>query len=77
MFGVFPLALIHRSIWNVQYRLWFSLIFGLSLSTFLFGSDVIHYFITSTITLVLLKLLPLEKAPFIILAFNLIYLGYG
>jgi len=74
---VFPLALIHRRIGDKETKHYFSLVCGVSIAWLLFEHQSLHFLISSTISLLLLKSLPIKYAPYVIFIFNLIYLAYG
>jgi hypothetical protein len=77
LLGVFPLSLMHRNIINSEIRLWSSLVVGVLFSLLLFGTEAIHFLITTMTSLLCVRFLPHSVSPYVVLIFNLSYLGYG
>ncbi|KAG9403198.1 Lysophospholipid acyltransferase 1 [Aphanomyces cochlioides] len=74
LFAAYPFAVIFRIVPR-QVKPWFSFLVGVFVAQFVLGREWIHSFITSTITYFLVKWTPVSYAPFLVFAFNMLYLS--
>eukprot|EP01119_Soliformovum_irregulare_P014804 TRINITY_DN4084_c0_g1_i1.p1 TRINITY_DN4084_c0_g1~~TRINITY_DN4084_c0_g1_i1.p1 ORF type:complete len:469 (+),score=87.47 TRINITY_DN4084_c0_g1_i1:31-1407(+) len=77
LIGMFPLAYVHRKMTNTEAKHWYSLITGFCLAWFMFGVQSLHYLVSSTLVMVMLRTLPPKNSPWIILGCLLAHLSYG
>ena len=76
MYAIIPLSLINYLITAPFLRLLYSLIFGLFLQFTLYGSGIIHTFISTIITYLFIKFYGRKKSAFYILIITILYLTY-
>eukprot|EP01114_Cavostelium_apophysatum_P014464 TRINITY_DN3766_c0_g1_i1.p1 TRINITY_DN3766_c0_g1~~TRINITY_DN3766_c0_g1_i1.p1 ORF type:complete len:458 (+),score=43.09 TRINITY_DN3766_c0_g1_i1:212-1585(+) len=74
---VFPLAFIHRRLHDVTTKHCFSLLSGLFLAFFMFGWDSLHFFVSSTVVLLIVRTLNWRISPYIAFFYCLVHLSYG
>ena len=73
MYAIIPLSLINYLITAPFLRLLYSLIFGLFLQFTLYGSGIIHTFISTIITYLFIKFYGRKKSAFYILIITILY----
>lgn len=75
LFAAYPLAMVLRSLPSPSAKHWMNICVGVGMAQLVYGSEWLHSFASALVTYLLVKFAPLNRAPYLVFVFNMVYVA--